>query len=50
MSYMLTVYRIFYKGPRSCGVIDIPALSEYRAKWQFHKTHPGFEILEVWLG
>ena len=50
MSYMLKVYRIFYRSQTSIGVIEIPALSEYKAKWHFHKTHPGFEIMEIWIG
>lgn len=50
MSYMLKVYRIFYRSQTSVGVIEIPALSEYKAKWHFHKTHPGFEIMEIWIG
>lgn len=50
MPYMLKVYRIFYRSPTSIGVVEIPALSEYKAKWHFHKTHPGFEIMEIWIG
>lgn len=50
MSYMIKTYRIFYKGPRSCGVLEIPALSEHKAKWHFHRTHPGFVIMGIWNG
>lgn len=50
MPYMLKVYRIFYRSPTSIGVVEIPALSEYKAKWHFQKTHPGFEIMEIWIG
>lgn len=49
MSYRLKVYRIFYRGPYSMGVLEIPALSEFKAKWHFQKTHPGFQIMEIWI-
>jgi len=48
MDNMIKQFRILYEGPRSVGIIVLPGLSEYSARRAFIRTHPGFNIIEVW--